>query len=227
MSARPRSAGRFIVLEGLDGAGTTTQAERLALALRALKVPVLVTGQPSEGPIGQQLRLALTGRLGLPQRRGPLTEESLALLFAADRVDHLAATIEPALARGVSVLCDRYILSSLAYQGSALPMAWVEQLNARARRPDLTLFLDVDVRTAGGRRAARGEEEELFEADERQARIARQYLAAMRRRAGKERIVRLDGTASVDEVTRAALEVISGTLGLGRAGRRGARGGGA
>ena len=204
--------GRFIVLEGLDGSGTTTQVERLAEALRAVGHRVQVTREPSDGPIGTQIRLALKGRLGLPNGRGPLSEDTLALLFAADRLDHLAAVVEPALERGEIVLCDRYVLSSLAYQGSALPMAWVEEINGRARAPDLTLFLEIDVATAARRRAARGGEAELFDADERQARIARQYLEAIRRRPRGQRIVRLDGTQSVEAVTRAALAEIHALL---------------
>ena len=214
-------AGRFVVLEGLDGAGTTTQAERIASALRADGHKVRVTRQPSDGPVGSLLRLALTGRVGLPNGQGPLSEDALALLFAADRLDHIHAVVEPAVARGEVVLCDRYVLSSLAYQGSALPMAWVEQVNARARRPDVTLFLEVPAKVAADRRRARGADAELFEADERQAKIARQYLAAIRRRSGKERIVRLDGSKPVEAVTQDALEVLRRTLGLG--GRRGGR----
>ncbi len=209
-------AGRFIVLEGLDGAGTTTQADRLAAALRADGHKVRVTRQPSDGPVGSLLRLALTGRVGLPNGAGPLSEDALALLFAADRLDHVNAVVDPAVARGEIVLCDRYVLSSLAYQGSALPMAWVETVNARARRPDLTLFLEVPVKVAADRRKARGADAELFEADARQAKIARQYTAAIRRRSGKERIVRLDGSKPVEAVTQAALEVLRQTLGLGR-----------
>lgn len=221
---RAPPAGRFIVLEGLDGSGTTTQAERISEALRAEGHRVRTTREPSDGPIGTQLRLALTGRLGLPHGRGPLSEETLALLFAADRLDHLAAVIEPAIQRGEIVLCDRYVLSSLAYQGSALPMAWVEEINARARAPDLTLFLEIDVATAARRRAARGGEVELFEADERQARIATRYLEAIRRRP-RERIVRIDGAQSVEEVTRAALGQIRPILGRAARGASVARGG--
>lgn len=207
--------GRFVVLEGLDGAGTTTQVERIAHALRAEGERVCVTRQPSDGPVGAQLRAALTGRLGLPNRRGPLTEDTLALLFAADRLDHLAAVVEPAIERGEIVLCDRYVLSSLAYQGSALPMAWVESINSRARRPDLTLFLEVKVDVASRRRAARGGEPELFEADERQRRIARQYMAAIRRRTPKERIVRIDGGQGVEAVTEESVRVLRRVLGVG------------
>jgi dTMP kinase len=220
MTARRTKGGRFVVLEGLDGAGTTTQCDRIAAALTAQGIPVVTTREPSDGPIGQQLRLALTGRLGLPHRRGALTEDTLALLFAADRMDHLAAIIEPAIERGAVVLCDRYLLSSLAYQGTALPMAWVETINARARRPDLTLFLEVDAKTASRRRSVRGGEAEHFEADARQVRIARQYLNAIRRRSSRERIVRIDGTQPVAQVTAESLEVLARTLGIGGPRRR-------
>src|SRR5688500_15875611 len=97
MTARPRRRGAFIVLEGLDGAGTTTQLGRLAEALRARGQRVHTTCEPSTGPIGALIRQALTGRLGLPGGRGPLDDATLALLFAADRTDHLAAEIMPAL----------------------------------------------------------------------------------------------------------------------------------
>src|SRR5579864_7294663 len=109
--------GLFIVLEGLDGAGTTTQLVRLAERLRRAGERVVATAEPTDGPIGALIRQALRRRLVHRDGRA-LTDESLALLFAADRVDHVAGEIEPALARGQHVLCDRYVLSSLAYQGS-------------------------------------------------------------------------------------------------------------
>ncbi|XXF81044.1 dTMP kinase [Myxococcaceae bacterium GXIMD 01537] len=208
--------GRFIVLEGLDGAGTTTQTERLAAALRAEGHSVLTTREPSDGPVGTLIRQALTGRLGLPGGAGPLAPETLALLFAADRTDHLKAKVLPALARGQIVLSDRYVLSSLAYQGMDLPMEWVDVLNACAVAPDLTLFVGVKPEVAARRRAVRGGPEELFDADEAQRRIAKQYLAAIRQRESRERIVRLDGEQSVEAVTAAALVEIRALLGRKR-----------
>ncbi|NTX08239.1 dTMP kinase [Myxococcus sp. CA051A] len=218
MSAARKSArrGRFIVLEGLDGAGTTTQAERLASALRAEGHAVLTTREPSDGPVGTLIRQALTGRLGLPNGAGPLAPETLALLFAADRTDHLAARVLPALEEGKLVLCDRYVLSSLAYQGASLPMAWVEAVNGYAVSPDLTLFVGVAPEVAAKRRAARGGAAELFEADEAQRRIAKQYLAAIRRRAKKERIVHIDGEQGIEAVTAASLAEIRKLLGRKR-----------
>lgn len=210
--ARKGRAGRFFVLEGLDGAGTTTQCERLGAALRARGFRVLTTREPSDGPVGTLIRQALTGRLRLPGDMGPLAPETLALLYAADRTDHLHARVRPALERGEIVLSDRYLLSSLAYQGSALPMAWVEEANAFAGPADLTLFVQVSPAVAARRRAGRGGEAELFEAEALQRRIARQYLAAIRRRARKERIVRVDGSGTPDEVTKALLEALEPAL---------------
>ena len=214
---RKPGRGRFIVLEGLDGAGTTTQAERLASALRAEGHSVLTTREPSDGPIGTLIRQALTGRLVLPGGAGPLASETLALLYAADRTDHLKARVLPALEAGQIVISDRYVLSSLAYQGASLSMAWVEAANGYAVPPDLTLFVHVSPAVAAKRRAARGGAKELFEEDALQRRIARQYEEAIRRREGQENIVRIDGEQSVEAVTDAALEQIHSMLGRKRA----------
>src|SRR4051812_35922446 len=99
--------GRLIALEGVDGAGTTTQAQRLAVLLGAR---AHVTREPSGGPLGQLLRQLLSGA------HADLDPAAVALLFAADRLDHLSREVEPALARGQHVITDRYLLSSLAYQ---------------------------------------------------------------------------------------------------------------
>ncbi len=218
MSAARRKPvrGRFIVLEGLDGAGTTTQAERIAAALRAEGHAVLTTREPSDGPIGTLIRQALTGRLVLPGGAGPLAPETLALLYAADRTDHLKAKVLPALEAGQIVLSDRYVLSSLAYQGASLSMAWVEAANGYAVSPDLTLFVHVAPAVAARRRAARGGAAELFEEDALQRRIARQYEEAIRRREKQERIVRIDGEQPVESVTETALAEIHAVLGSKR-----------
>lgn len=200
--------GRFIVLEGLDGAGTTTLLGKLALALRSQGKRVVATREPSDGPVGTLVRHALTHRLRLPDG-DRLSPETLALLFAADRVDHLAAEIEPALARGAWVLCDRYVLSSLAYQSAEVPMPWVAELNRRARLPDLTLFVQVPPRVAGSRRAARGGRPELYESDARQRRVERLYRQALARYAKGQRVVYLDGTLAPDAVAARALEAVS------------------
>jgi len=214
--ARRKGPGRLIVLEGVDGAGTTTQLERVAATLRDEGRRVLATRQPSDGPIGTLLRQALTRRLGLPEGRGPLTPETLALLFAADRTDHLAATVIPAIEEGQIVLCDRYVHSSLAYQGAELPMAWVAEINRQAIPAHLTVFLEVDVATAAKRRDARGGVEEHFDAELMQRRIARRYKQALALRAEKERIVVLDGARPIPEVTEGILSAIRALPGWSR-----------
>jgi len=200
--------GRFIVLEGIDGAGTTTQAELLRTELGREGRQVLTTGEPSDGPIGTLIRQALTETLHPPIQWGALSDDALALLFAADRLDHLRAQILPALERGQVVICDRYLLSSLAYQGSILPVDWVEQINARAISPDLTIFLEVNAEIAAERRASRGGKAELFENPERQRKVIQQYLAAIRSRGGKERIARVDGNRPLAEVSAEVLSLV-------------------
>ena len=200
------SAGRFVVLEGIDGSGTTTQAARLAASLRAAGHAVVSTREPSDGPLGVVLRQALTRRLV------GLSDQALALLFAADRLDHLASVVEPALAEGKLVVSDRYVLSSLAYQGMRLPLRWVETLNAAARPADLTLYLEVDPGTAARRRQGRGGTDELFDADEVQRAVARAYGRVVRKHTRAQRVVRVNGRAAPDEVAREILSRVQAVL---------------
>jgi dTMP kinase len=206
--------GKFIVLEGLDGAGTTTQCDAIARALRQRGHEVWVTREPSTGPLGNLLRQSLSGRLTRPGGL-PLTDDTLALLFAADRIDHVASEIEPKLQSGAVVLSDRYVLSSLAYQGAALPMPWVATLNERALKPDLTLFVEVSLAEAARRRKARGGDDELFDAPAVQRRTARQYQKAIAlRKKAKEAIVVIDGDLKVAQVTAACLSALEKRLKL-------------
>jgi dTMP kinase len=187
--------GLLIALEGVDGAGTTTQAERLG---RRLGDRALVTREPSMGPVGRLLRQLLGGV------DAPCDSAALALLFAADRRDHLAREIEPALARGQHVVTDRYVLSSLAYQSLSVDRAWVAELNTGVRAADLTLFLDVQPEVAEARRRARGGPAELFDAPALQERIGAAYRREAARLAAEgARVVTLDGGAAPDEVEQA------------------------
>jgi dTMP kinase len=206
-----RRRGRFIVLEGLDGAGTTTQADRLAARLRASGRRVHLTAEPSRGPAGAIVRQILRGRIGGgADARQAFDGRALALLFAADRVDHVDAEIAPQLAAGVDVVCDRFTMSSLAYQGIQLgDMDWVAQVNRFATVPDLTIFLRVAPRVALRRRHRASVEREIFEVDAFQRRVARSYEAAIERlRRARHRIVELDGGAPIDGVTDAVWSAV-------------------
>ena len=119
--------GAFIVIEGCDGAGTTTQAQRLQARLQDAGHRAHVTCEPSKGWIGTQIRERLRG--SAPDEAG---YQLLALLFAADRMAHMADEMRELLDAGVHVLCDRYVLSSLVYQGLHVDEDWVRQLSRHA-----------------------------------------------------------------------------------------------
>ncbi len=201
--------GRFVVLEGIDGAGTTTHTARLASALRAEGQRVRATREPSDGPIGSFIRQVLTGRVVTPAG-GPLGWETMALLFAADRMDHVQSEIAPFVESGGVLISDRYDASSLAYQSitSGMPagdaLAWIRTLNVHARRPDLTLVLDISPETAAARRARRGEAAQLYEQNEVQRALAAFY-SDLPKHLPADRVVMIDAEGSVEEVGAAVL----------------------
>jgi len=132
--------GAFIVVEGLDGCGKTTQAKLLVEKLTKSNNAVY-TAEPSSGKIGTFIR---KGVLYNGNRSSCIAE---ALLFAADRVEHVENEILPSLDQGRLVVSDRYVYSSLAYQGAAgLSLEWIQKINEYALRPDLAVFIDVDPR---------------------------------------------------------------------------------
>jgi len=215
---RSRGRGRFVVLEGLDGAGTTTQARLLGERLRAEGRRVHVTAEPSPGPVGALVRQVLMGRVA-GRDGGPFDAHALALLFAADRLDHAASDVVPRLAAGVDVVSDRYALSSLAYQGITTgDLRWVEAVNARAPAPDVTLLLRARPVVTLRRRRSASLDRELYEVAAFQRRVALGYdrAAARLRRVG-QRVEVIDGEAPVEEVAEAVWAVVSG---LGRSPRR-------
>lgn len=133
-----RKRGFFIVLEGIDGAGSTTHSRLLAEWLRGRGYDVTLTKEPrSDGKIGKLIREYLQ----MP-KSSPIID---ALLFAADRAEHLDEVIKPDLAKGKVVISDRYLESSIAYQGaSGVDIEWIQTINREAISPDLTIVLKVD-----------------------------------------------------------------------------------
>jgi len=203
-----RRRGLFVVLEGLDGAGTTTQTQRLAIWLKSRGRAVHLTAEPSRGPVGTQVRHVLSGRLRGAGGRD-FDPRALALLFAADRLDHWESEIDPRLDEGCDVISDRYVLSSLAYQAVSTGDApWVAAINSMAPAADLTVFLRVAPAVALRRRYAASSEREIFEFPEFQRKVHRAYVRAL---AGMvdvgERVVEVRGEGTIqaiaDAVTRA------------------------
>jgi dTMP kinase len=159
----------FVVLEGLDGAGTTTQLKLLDKELTRLSIPHFCTFEPTDGPIGRMLRAILRKELEVHPR-------TTALLFAADRSEHLTQPqdgILGRLRRGELVVCDRYLFSSLAYQGVLDDFEYVFELNRRFPLPCRLIFLETPVEISLERLHGRGEEE-LYEQAETQRRVLQQ-----------------------------------------------------
>ena len=200
-----------MVLEGIDGAGTTTQVGRLAARLRADGgPPVRSTREPSDGPIGSLVRQVLTGRIVAPEGRAP-GWATMALLFAADRMDHVESEIEPFLAAGGVMISDRYDASSLAYQsvssgrGGEKAVEWIRSLNEHAMRPDLTIVIDLAPDLAAERRATRGEAAQLYEQNEVQRALA-VFYRDLAKHMPDDRIVVIDGGGTVEDVHRRVYE---------------------
>lgn len=177
-------AGVFIAFEGGDGAGKSTQAARLAAALESRGYTVLRTREPGGTPVGEKLR-----SLVLDHGNGHIDAHTEALIFAASRAAHATQVIRPALGRGEIVLTDRYIDSSVAYQGAGrnLGLEAVRSLNEWATsglQPHLTVLLDVDPQLGRRRRTAGQAAEDRLEseADEFHTRIREAFLSLAARR---------------------------------------------
>jgi len=186
---------QFVVLEGLDGAGTTTQRQRLAARLEGQGQQVLVTHEPTDLPVGRLIRRVLQAD---PEAPGV---EALPWLFAADRKDHLMRRVDPFLAQGGWVISDRYYHSSLAYQSLTLPLKTVWALNASFRVPDLTIFVEVGVDVALERIQRRNEAREVYERRDALEAIHSAYERVMDHcEALGHRVVRVSGEASIEAV---------------------------
>ncbi|HEX2660538.1 MAG TPA: dTMP kinase [Polyangia bacterium] len=202
----------FIVLEGIDGSGTTTQLDRLTAYLQSRGRQAVATREPSTGPIGRLLREILLGKHLNPDG-SKLDGRAMALLFAADRRDHLTREIEPALAAGIDVVSDRYLLSSLAYQAVEADRAWVAHLAEGVRAPDLTFLLDVDVRTAAGRRQQANRVVERYDADQTLLAVAANYRQLA---ANRSDVVTVDASGPIDDVERLLVTQVDRLLAGGR-----------
>ena len=208
----PRNNARFIVFEGLDGAGTTTQAARLHDHFTHGGAKGFLTNEPTPEPIGAFIRRLLTSkepdRDGNPYRPD---ERTMGLLFAADRLAH-SGVIRAALSRGSQVICDRYLLSSLAYQtlDSSISAEWVIDVNRGCAIPDLTLFIAVPVDVGLARVGARKAETSIYETRTQLEIVASNYermLPLYQQQFGP--VVRIDGSRSIDEVHAAVVAAIN------------------
>ena len=191
--------GIFIVIEGLDGSGKTTQATLLAKKL-SQSYNIILTAEPSQCKIGTFIR---EGCL-YEDKRLPIEAE--ALLFAADRIEHMQKEIKPALDEGKLVICDRYVYSSLAYQGSAgLSLDWIKTINARALQPDFSVFIDVAPERVLERLQRK---KSVMETLETQQKVRDVYLKFLE----KGELIRVDGDKPKEVVADELYTVVLGLL---------------
>ncbi len=162
--------GILIVIEGLDGAGLSTQAALLARYLSERNKKVILTKEPTSSPIGNLIKSALN-------RKHELSLLTLQLLFAADRAEHLEKEIEPALRENKIVIVDRYILSSLAFGSVDNDLEFLKQVNSRFRKPDLTFIIDTPPRVCLERINKARDNLELFEVEQKLEKVRENYLA--------------------------------------------------
>ena len=197
----------FIVVEGLDGSGKSTQIELLRDYFQAKGEAVHLTHEPTDLPTGQLIRRVLRKEIEMDPR-------TLAALFAADRVEHLFHPEEGMLARlaaGYHVIASRYYFSSLAYQSEFMDPAYVASLNRLAKGTlpaDLTVFLDLEPALSMRRITCREAEAELFETEEKLRHVRKSFIQAFAAYGGDENIHSVDATGSVAEVHEAVIALV-------------------
>ena len=184
----------FIVFEGLDGAGTTTQIRNLARYYEFNKREYFITNEPTGGPIGQLVRQVL-------QKKVVTTPDALALLYAADRSDHLynpSYGIVRMLDEGRIVMSDRYFYSSIAYQSVECDKSLVRTIN-NFPSPEFLIFIDTPVEDCMKRIEKRGEEKELSDREEFPTQVRKTYLQELERLPSGVNLLVVDGRASIEE----------------------------
>jgi dTMP kinase len=188
--------GIFICIEGIDASGKSTQARWLVRNLRRRGFDAIYTTEPSKSEVGSFIRRYILQR----KKRVPAVVE--ALLFAVDRIDHVESKIEPALESGKIVVSDRYVYSSLAYQGAAgLDVGWIEQINKMALPPDLAIYIDVPPEVVVKRMRRR---RSVMETLRNQRRVREIYTQLVR----EGHLVLIDGNRPTSEVTQNILAVV-------------------
>lgn len=206
--------GKFIVFEGIDGSGKSTQIQIVSKRLQDMNLKVYTTFEPTDGPIGSLIRQMLSGKMKTDQR-------TLASLFAADRMDHLVNEengIRKKVDEGALVVCDRYYFSSYAYHAQYMDMEWVihaNSLNAEILKPDLTVFIDVEPEKCLERITNNRSDFEMYEKIDIMKNVRKNYLKAFEHFKNHEKIAIIDGNNSMDRVSDSIFHEVMKTINLG------------
>lgn len=196
-----KSQGRLIVLEGIDGAGKTTQASLLEAHLRKKGREVFRTAEPTPFPSGVALREALGGKV-------KKSECEMATMFVLDRIAHNihpTEGIRAILDAGKDIICDRYYYSTLAYQGQSTDYAWVKSMNLSCpeiRKPDLCIYLDLTPAQSLERIRAGRDSVEIYENEETLTRVRNAFLSVLDDLSATDRIVRIDAYRTPEEIAK-------------------------
>ena len=203
---------RFIVFEGLDGAGTTTQAQALVDGLNNSGHPAVMTSEPTTGPIGSMIRLILRGRLATADTR-ELIDRQLAYLFAADRFDHIYNStdgVERQVAKGFTVVSTRYFFSSYAYNGrTAEDFDLVDRLNRDFPLPGLVVYLKVPMAVSLNRLAKR-DVREHYEHEDELERVATNFNRLFE--PIRDRVLEYNSDGNKEELAARILAEVTGRL---------------
>lgn len=190
---------KFIAFEGLDGSGKSTQIKLLAKKLEAENIPIYQTFEPTDSPIGKYIRQIFSGEI-------KASEKTIAGLFVADRLNHLENPndgIIHHLKAGTSVLCDRYVFSSYAYNSHYAPFDWVVQANSLAceiLKPDVHIYIDLSPEKCFERIKKNRESREIYETLENLKKVQANYFKAFELMKNEENIFKVDGDQSENQI---------------------------
>lgn len=200
----------FIVIEGLDGAGTTTQLKKLSQKLIQLNQDVYITNEPTSRPIGALVRKVLAGEF-------KTTALTLAKLYATDREDHIYNKedgIIHQLDANKIVISDRYFYSSLAYQGITCNFETVKNLNSEYPHPQILFYIETPVEECIKRIDNRGEKKDIFEKQDFLEKVNNNYNKILKNIPNTVNLVKIDGTLSIDEITEIMFNSVKNILSL-------------
>lgn len=202
-----KNKGKFIVFEGIDGSGKSTQVSLLAERLKQEGVSCYTTMEPTDSLIGSLIHQIMIGRVKADNR-------VIAGLFVADRLDHLLNEVDGIVSKidaGTTVITDRYCFSSYAYQSVDMPMEWVIRANEQSSgilRPAVTIFIDISPDIAMERIAKNRDHQELFEKKSRLEQVRKNYMKAFQLLEKEEKVVIIDGSQTPEEIAADVWKVV-------------------